>query len=365
MARIGDQFAGLDMKNLIGGPLTAAAEASVMLAQSTADFITKVGFDNQNKTRTVQFKFQKQEPEADGSLTSSEMAVEIPLLAIVPIPNLQIDEVNILFDMEVKQSERSEKSLDMGATVEASAKIGPFSVSIKGSVSSHESNTRSSDQSAKYHVDVRATNHGTPEGLARVLDMMAANVAPNILSSRATDESGKELTGKSKERNTKMKELRAAGMQLENVETSAHDTFQLKLKALKDKGASLRAETLNKCTKTRNENSVDDKTPENEKVTKEAAYKKATDEMNNSESYWNDFNATIRDTVERAATMEEKDPKLSALYPANESKGHPDVAGLDPQYADAVKACAEWKKSAKVVENNKVEYNQVMMTPVS
>ena len=41
---IGDQFSGLDMKNLIGAPHGAAADANVQLAHSTADFINTVGF---------------------------------------------------------------------------------------------------------------------------------------------------------------------------------------------------------------------------------------------------------------------------------------------------------------------------------
>ena len=114
---IGEQFAGLDMANLIGGPLSAAADASVLLAQSTADFINKVGFDAEQNARKVAFSFQRMEPDVDGSINQSDMKVEVPLLAIVPIPNLQIDEVNILFDMEVKQCEKSEQSMDMGAKI--------------------------------------------------------------------------------------------------------------------------------------------------------------------------------------------------------------------------------------------------------
>ena len=85
MSAIGDQFKGLDMKNLIGGPLTAAAESSVFLARSTADFINDVGFDAEQKTRNVLFKYQRNLPDPDGNVSSQEMAIELPLLAIVPI----------------------------------------------------------------------------------------------------------------------------------------------------------------------------------------------------------------------------------------------------------------------------------------
>ena len=58
--------------------------------------------------------------------------------------------------------------------------FGPFkaSVTVSGSVSSHKENTRSSDNSAKYHVEVHAVDDGMPEGLARVMDILQSAVAP-------------------------------------------------------------------------------------------------------------------------------------------------------------------------------------------
>ena len=167
------------MQNLIGGPLRAAADASMQLADSTASFINKVGFDENGNTRKASFQFEKKSFNEDGTTNEDEMKIDVPMLAIVPIPNLQVDEVNILFDMEVKESEKSESATDLSATASGSINLGIAKINISGSVSSHSSNTRSSDNSAKYHVDVRATNHGTPEGLARVLDMMAASVSPS------------------------------------------------------------------------------------------------------------------------------------------------------------------------------------------
>lgn len=205
---IGKEFGGLDMKELIGGPLAAAAAGSTLLANSTANFIKTVGFDEAGKLRTVAFAYQKRSVNEDGTTNMDEMKIDMPLLAIVPIPNLQVDEVNILFDMEVKQSESSHEALDVGATLTGSLGIGPVKVSISGSVSVHKENTRSSDNSAKYHVDVRATNHGTPEGLARVLDMMAANVAPTLVGTAIKDSNGQDLQEAARIKAEKLKKLR-------------------------------------------------------------------------------------------------------------------------------------------------------------
>lgn len=213
---IAEQFAGLQMDKLIGAPLRAAADASTQLANSTAEFINRVGFDADGKLRTVAFGYQKRSVNEDGTSNLDEMKVDVPMLSIVPIPNLQIDEVNILFDMEVKQSEREESGMDLGANITGSVDFGIGKVSVTGSISAHQSNTRSSDNSAKYHVDVRATNHGIPEGLSRVLDIMAASVAPVLVGSSIRDGNGQELSEQARIRAERLKAIRQETSQLEN-----------------------------------------------------------------------------------------------------------------------------------------------------
>ena len=226
---VSNQFSGLDMKNLIGAPLTAAADASVQLAQSTADFINRVGFDEEGKVRNVDFGYEKKVNNEDGTTDVQEMKVHVPILSIVPIPNLQVDQVGITFDMEVKESEQSETSTDASAAVSGSGSIFGFKVSVSGSVSSHSSNTRSSDNSAKYHVDVSATNHGTPEGLARILDIMSANVAPSLMSSRAVDEYGNPVSGDAKVRSDRLKALKGEQKQLSIAANAAESSYSNQL----------------------------------------------------------------------------------------------------------------------------------------
>ncbi len=70
---------------------------------------------------------------------------------------------------------------------------------------------------------MRATNHGIPEGLARVLDMMAANVAPELLSSDLKDGNGQNLAGQAKAKAERLKTLRAEISQIENRLSAAKD----------------------------------------------------------------------------------------------------------------------------------------------
>lgn len=175
------QFKGLPMADLIGSPLTAACDAQVKLAVATANFIKTIGFlppgaDNKDPNAVGDVRIAKFGFSRNGENGKEDVELDVPLLAIVNVPALSVTRVDITFDMEVKSSSASKESSDASAKMSADATVGwgcfSLKVHVEGSVSSHKENTRSSDNSAKYHVEVHAEDRGMPEGLARVLDIM-------------------------------------------------------------------------------------------------------------------------------------------------------------------------------------------------
>ena len=177
-----EQFKGLSMSSLIGGPLKAACDAQMELAKSTAEFISQMGFDENNKCRTVEVAFKRPGLKENGNVEAEQMKLEVPLLSIVPIPNLQIDEVNVLFEMEIHEEVKGEeKSIASVTGIDS-----PFGlkVNISGNVSSI-TNNMDSDNSAKYHVQVRATQGEMPEGLSRVLDILNTAINPTSIQKTA------------------------------------------------------------------------------------------------------------------------------------------------------------------------------------
>ncbi|PFH09477.1 uncharacterized protein DUF2589 [Collimonas sp. PA-H2] len=188
------QFKGLPMGDLIGGPLTAACDAQIRLANATADFIKYVGFTAPSKddpngvgaTRTAKFSFTRQtvDPDDPSKTVDEDVSLNVPLLSIVKVPSLSITRVDITFDMEVKSSFAVKESQDASAKLSADMKFGwgcfSATVHIEGSVASHKENTRSSDNSAKYHVQVLAEDGGMPEGLARVMDILQTAIQPKV-----------------------------------------------------------------------------------------------------------------------------------------------------------------------------------------
>ena len=188
---VASQFSALPMESLIGGPLQAAATAQGTLANITSDFINNVGLQDDGQgnlsARTVDFKYQKPVKTSTtdpttGAVTDTwdkqDMDLQVPLLTIVKAPNLQVKEVNVTFDMEVKASSASQTSAQQDASVSASWKGWGAKVKFHGSVSNKNTSQRSSDTSAKYEVKVLAKDDGAPEGLMKVLDILGEAIQP-------------------------------------------------------------------------------------------------------------------------------------------------------------------------------------------
>jgi|TARA_A100001515_G_scaffold27394_2_gene20998 hypothetical protein len=185
LVKMSDQFGGLPMDQLIGGPLKAACDSQVQLAKATADFIQNVGLETDSngvmKARTVDFTYTKPVNDGSGGYTEITNQLDVPILAILNTPSLQVKEVEVDFTMEVKSSTSEKSSRDYEAAMDTHVKAGwgPVSVDVKihGSISAKSESTRSSDNSAKYNVKVIARDDGMPEGLKRCLDIVQSAIA--------------------------------------------------------------------------------------------------------------------------------------------------------------------------------------------
>jgi hypothetical protein len=176
---------GIDYAALIGGPLEAAIKAQAMAALSTWEFIQNVGLQKKSDGRieavNVTFTYQK-----DGKL----VRLIVPILTIVPIPLIVIDDVSIAFKANINasasQTQEDSSSENVAAEASAEAKIGwgPFSLTAKFQASYSSKKDSKATQDSRYSVEytqdvsVHATQAGMPAGLATVL---------NILSNAATD----------------------------------------------------------------------------------------------------------------------------------------------------------------------------------
>ena len=175
-----NKFVGIPIADLVAAPLVAVSDSQKRLAQSAFEFMQEIGFNEEGKTRMVEFNLQR---PIEGSSTPQDITVQAPFIGLVPLPNLLIDDVQVDFQMEVTATETStEKSSTEGSSsANANFKFGCFgggSVNVSGKVSSSRENTRSTNQTAKYQVDESNRQQRQAEGLSKLKDIMDSCVEP-------------------------------------------------------------------------------------------------------------------------------------------------------------------------------------------
>lgn len=208
LVSMAQQFSGLPMDDLIGGPLLAAAKANNQMAQSQVDFMLKTCFKpgaesgqpwepimaNLKITRTG---IGPTPVGDDGTPTGAPpetfdvpTTIRVPVLTIIPLNSLAVETVDITFEMEVKSSYSQDTEMSSQtqthaeASLEASAGWGPFKVTIKGNVSRDTSNSSSDKQhyeksnSAKYTVNVHAGQLPLPQGVQTIIEAYAKSIEP-------------------------------------------------------------------------------------------------------------------------------------------------------------------------------------------
>ncbi len=186
------QFRGLPIADLIGAPLKAACDAQKQLAKSIATFIEEVGFlpPPRNKTdpqlaRQVSFNMTRPNRQADGSIKQERVGLSVPVLSIVPIPNLQVSSLTVDFEMTVQSqfsnTDKNQQAASIDAEVSGGGPFGlgvHYDVKVHGEVAHQHEQTRSGDSSAKYRFHVEAKQQPPPEGLMKVLDILNTACAP-------------------------------------------------------------------------------------------------------------------------------------------------------------------------------------------
>lgn len=146
----------IDFRKMIGGPLQAAVDAQVASSLATVNFINSVGFetaDDGKKTLVmVDFSHTRKDVDAEGNEVNKDIAIRVPLLAMLPIPSLRIE--HVIIDFKVKLN-----SVDVCRSYEAET-LKLTGVEVK--------------KEYALTVNVKAVQDEIPAGLEKILNMLAA-----------------------------------------------------------------------------------------------------------------------------------------------------------------------------------------------
>lgn len=171
----------IDFKKMIGGPLQAAVDAQVASSLATINFINAVGFTTtpdssggeKRELVMVDFTHTRNDVDANGVQTTTDVAVKVPLLAMLPVPSLRIEQVVIDFNVRLNSVESSEVSDKLKVGISSGGGYGP--VNFKVSASYQRKTTTNVEVKREYalNVNVKAVQDDLPPGLEKVLGMLA------------------------------------------------------------------------------------------------------------------------------------------------------------------------------------------------
>jgi len=188
---IGEELANLDFESMIGGPLVAVIKAQAQSAQTSVDFIKAVGFTTKGEgdaavesPTMVSFSYEKQveETATDGtvSLVPRKYSLTVPILTMLPIPFIRVEETTIDFNAKINSVEETTttSSHDLNTALTAKGGWGPVSAKLKVSYSYKKSTTSGSRVERTYSlaVHVRAVQDELPAGTERLLSILEKSI---------------------------------------------------------------------------------------------------------------------------------------------------------------------------------------------
>lgn len=180
---VGSAFSGLPMEALISKPFVAAALSQQELSAIYVDTVLKLAYkdgkgDDQT-ANTLDLTLQRPVIKDGGEMSSAEVKVNAPLLSLIPLPALTMDEVTVDFNMEVKTNEMSSSETKSDASSKVSFKSWfGLNAEITGNVTSDSQHKRQSDSSATYTVHARAIQQPPAEGMQKLTSLLSNIMEP-------------------------------------------------------------------------------------------------------------------------------------------------------------------------------------------
>ena len=192
----GKELSSIDFAGMIGGPLVAVIEAQAKAAITTVNFIKEVGFKkperqtgDEEDSQTgdpiyVSFKYPKEvkpyEPATEDGpekpAVFQEMKLEVPLLCIVPIPYLRVEEVTIDFNAKINSMQTNERASSFGVNAQAEGKarwlLGSAKLKVSTAYQSSSKSTSKVQRTYSLAVQVKAVQNEMPGGMEKILGIL-------------------------------------------------------------------------------------------------------------------------------------------------------------------------------------------------
>lgn len=177
------QFAGLPIGLLICTPIIEVAKGQAALCDVYLNTLFKLAYKDgkaDGETNIIKFKLERPVTDGQGNVSTQTVAVNAPLLALVPIPAFTMDEITVDFTMEIHDQSSTTNTDHEEASASGSFSYWGFSAQISGKVSHDKSVTNSSGGMAEYKIHARACQQPPSEGMAKLTSLFAGVIEPIV-----------------------------------------------------------------------------------------------------------------------------------------------------------------------------------------
>ena len=182
------QTSVLSLAQLIGAPISALVDAEAQSAMATARFIRQVGFTghDMHELGDLQMARFKQTRLEDGQPRT--MAVEIPLLSMLPIPAMQIRDAELDYTVRIVQTETTQSEAEL--TKMRQTPDGEPMATLRASFARDRrpDDRRTTDMLLK--MKVRIEQADMPDGLAKLLAVSTESIQQRALEHESAEKSG-------------------------------------------------------------------------------------------------------------------------------------------------------------------------------
>lgn len=183
------QLGALPFGNIIGGPLVAAVEAQAKAARSTVDFIQSVAYKPLADGTQVNADRELQIVEFVYKRGNDDVKLSVPLLVIVPIPYIRIDDMTIQFKANINAETASQDTTTTATNTNVNTNVtgrygwGPAKVEASFSAAYSAKKDSTSAANSKYAVEytmdiyVHAVQDDIPAGMQKVLNILNDSIS--------------------------------------------------------------------------------------------------------------------------------------------------------------------------------------------
>lgn len=198
-------FENLPMDQIIGAPLRATASANSMMAREQVKFLMDFCFQKDGdgfQPVMIEMIMMRSEMVPDDSSSKVDIKryvskFSLPLLTIIPLNTLSVNDFEIDFDMEITSLEQSQQKSDSLHEGESSGEQ-TSEVKFMGKVSNKDQQTSSSQYerkvNSKLSINIKGGQQPLPLGLTSIIDLFSKNMEP--IDIKEQDSSNEEINNK-------------------------------------------------------------------------------------------------------------------------------------------------------------------------